>query len=98
VFTLALVDRAGPLALQPNKLKLSEGENQNYLVPEIFQAGNYLEQSRGLFTQIHHGGGKDGIFFLFFLFLVIWKIEFIYFIVPACKGSAQNSQILFNWL
>lgn len=35
MFTLALVDRAGPLALPSNELKLSEGENQNYLVPEI---------------------------------------------------------------
>jgi len=35
VFTLALVDRAGPLALQPTELKPSEGEIPYCVVPEI---------------------------------------------------------------
>lgn len=59
MFTLALVDRAGPLALQPTKLTLSEGEKPNCLVPEISldRAGRKLfgTEQRAIFSDLSWG-------------------------------------------
>lgn len=63
MFTLALVDRDGPLALQPTKHKLCKGENPNaWSLKSLWTEleGNYLEQSRGVFTRIYQGQEEEG--------------------------------------
>ena len=67
VFTLALVDRVGPLALQPTELRPSEGEKPNCLVPEISldRAGRKLfgTEYRDIYSDLSKGILRRRIFF-----------------------------------
>lgn len=69
MFTLAGVDRVGPLALQPTELKPSEGGKPNCLVPEASpdRAGRKLfgTEKRDIYSDLSRGRCRDESFFPF---------------------------------